>query len=281
MTPPPQIAPASVAAAGLAPASDLTERRRRKFYQLAALLVLSLVAGVLLAKSSAGKYDAAGPGTLDTNYTVETKTSSSGYVESVKYKVTYSFAVNGQQYTGKDTLYTEPVDLDTTVHYMAGNPKENGLTPNRTVLPNMIACCVAFLIATLAYGFLPKNQPFGQAVAGIGDSQFESAGMKRGKYSAWMYVHFAFFAQAGLIALLLALGLAAAMHTEATSYTVLGIATFVAIAVTLWVYADRWRCIETFASRSCSGVMNLSIFYVPVLAFVYANIRGLKKLQGR
>jgi len=28
-------------------------------------------------------------------------------------------------------------------------------------------------------------------------------------------------------------------------------------------------------------VANLSILYVPVISFVYANIRGLKKLGGR
>jgi hypothetical protein len=77
------------------------------------------------------------------------------------------------------------------------------------------------------------------------------------------------------------LGLAAVSHTDATSYTILGVATFVAVATTLWVYADRWSCIEAFSSRSCSGVANLSFFYVPVIAFVYANYRGLKKLRGR
>ena len=35
------------------------------------------------------------------------------------------------------------------------------------------------------------------------------------------------------------------------------------------------------ASRYCSGVMNLSLFYVPVIAALYALARGARKLSSR
>jgi hypothetical protein len=104
--------------------------------------------------------------------------------------------------------------------------------------------------------------------------------MKRGKYDAWGYVHVAFFVQGALVAAWAAFGIAVATHTQDASAALLGTAVFVGIASTLWIYADRWNCIEAFSSRFCSGVANLSLFYVPVIAFFYANYRGFRKLQG-
>jgi hypothetical protein len=241
-----------------------------------------MVAGVLLGKSALGKYDSSGQCTLDSNYTVETKTSN-GSVESVKYKVTYKFDVNGVEYTGKDSLYSEPTDPNSTVYYMAGNPRENALGPGRTLTFNMVSSGIAFLIALVAYGLISKKSSWtaGADPQGFGDSCNEAARMKRGKYDAWVHVHIAFFVQAGLVAPLAALGCAAVSHGDAMSYAILGVATFVAIATTLWIYADRWSCIEAFSSRFCSGVANLSIFYVPAITFVYANYRSLKKIRGR
>jgi hypothetical protein len=46
-------------------------------------------------------------------------------------------------------------------------------------------------------------------------------------------------------------------------------------------FRDRWRVNEAFASRFCSGLANLSMLYVPIVAWVYANIRAIKKLRGR
>jgi hypothetical protein len=249
-------------------------------------MVCSLVAGVLLVRSAGSKYDASGPGVLDTNYTVETTTSSSGTVESTHYKVTYKFEVGGAQYTGKDSLTTEPTEAGITVYYMANNPRENALSPNRAITFNLIAAGVAFLIMLVAYGFIPKSPmksgaALQAAAEGVGDSGYEAARMKRGKYSAWVHVHIAFFLQMVWVALLAAWVLASVLRAEPTSYTVLGAAAFVAAAAALWVYADRWSCIEAFSSRFCSGLANLSILYVPVITLFYANYRGLKKLRGR
>ena len=41
------------------------------------------------------------------------------------------------------------------------------------------------------------------------------------------------------------------------------------------------RCTEAYASQYCSGVANLSLLYVPLVALVYANVRGVRKLSGR
>jgi hypothetical protein len=281
MQPLPGSSPAS------APTSKFYEWRRQRFFLFVALLVILLIAGVLLGKSALDRYDSSGQGTLDTNYTVKTETSSSGYVESVKYVVTYKFDVNGKQYTGKDSISTEPTVPEVTVYYMANDPQENALNQGRIKIFNLIVAGVAFLIALIAYGLLPKKNRLGAgaalqaAQAGVGDLGNEYLRMKRGKYHAWVHVHIAFFVQTVWMALVAAAVLAVVFHAEWTSYTTLGVATFVAIAVTLWIYVDRWSCIEAFSSRFCSGLANLSILYVPVVAFVYANYRGLKKLGGR
>lgn len=262
------------------------EWRRKQATLLAVVLVFSMIAGVLLVKSAASKYDASGQCVLDSNYTVETKTKN-GSVESVKYLVDYTFNVQGVPYTGKDKLDSEPTAAEVAVYYMASNPRENSLSQNRLITLNLVAAGVAFLIALIAYGMLPRKVgrraglPEPAGAEGVGDSGYEPARMKHGKYSAWVHVHLAFFVQAGLTALVVALVAVAVSHADPTSYWILGVATLVSLAVTLWVYTDRWCCIEAFSSRFCSGVANLSLFYVPGFALVYANYRGLKKLMGR
>jgi len=268
-----------------APKPGFSEWRRTHFFQLAALLVILLVAGMLLGKSAFDKHDSSEVGTLDTNYTVQTETRN-GVVESVKYVVTYNFEVNGKQYTGKDTISTEPTVPEVTVYYMKDDPQENALSQGRVKTFNLVSAGVAFLIALIAYGMLWRRNRFGagtipQAAVGVGDPGNEYFRMKRGKYNAWIHVHIAFFVQAALVTSLVALVLAEVFHADALSYTILGVATFLAIVATLWIYTDRWSCIEAFSSRFCSGVANLSILYVPVIVFVYANYRGLKKLRGR
>jgi hypothetical protein len=274
------------AAAVSPPASGLPDRRRQRFYQFGALLIFSVVAAMLLGRSSYGRYDSSAPGVLDENYTQETKTDRGG-VKTITYDMTYKFMVKGTQYTGKDGLSSEPTTVDTTVYYMAGNPQENALAPSRSIGGFTFGAGAMFVIAVIAYWMIPKNYLVGagnssrNVEARVGDFEKEHLAMKHGKYSAWMHVHLAFLLQVALVGYLIALGLALAAHTEITGYAILGIAAFVSAATTLWVYADRWSCIEAVSSRSCSGLANLSFLYVPVVAFVYANYRGLRKLQGR
>ena len=65
------------------------------------------------------------------------------------------------------------------------------------------------------------------------------------------------------------------------------IAVAAGIALSVWVYHDRWRCIEAFSSRFCFGsgyaaliTTHLCMAWVPSIAFAYANYRGFSKLLG-
>ena len=60
-----------------------------------------------------------------------------------------------------------------------------------------------------------------------------------------------------------------------------GLAAAAGIAGAIWVFHGHWRCIEAFASRFCSGVANLSMLYVPIIAFFEANLRAIGKLRRR
>jgi hypothetical protein len=271
---------------GSALLSNFSEKRRRKYLQSAAWLVVSLVACVMLARSGIVQYDSSGPGVLDPGYQKEIKTSN-GKAESTSYRVTYKFDVRGKQYSGRDSLDAEPTGVDITVHFMAGDPRQNALSETRALVPNLLASGIALLIAIIAYVLLPKSF---RPAAGLappadptasGDSGYEFIRMKRGKYDAWGYVHLAFFVQVAWVAAWAAFGIAVATHAAEASSALLGTAVFVGIASTLWIYTDRWCCIEAFSSRFCSGMANLSLFYVPVIAFFYANYRGFKKLIGR
>jgi hypothetical protein len=100
--------------------------------------------------------------------------------------------------------------------------------------------------------------------------------MERGKYSATGYVWIAFALECALLGALPMVGLNAMI--PGTPSILIGLA---AGAVLAWfVFRDRWRCIEAFSSRFCSGVANLSLLYVPLVALVYANARGIAKLRG-
>ena len=115
----------------------------------------------------------------------------------------------------------------------------------------------------------------------VGDAAGESQRIKRGSYDSMIYVIIAFVLQivwagaafAGLVRNVLGMPLA-----EEAGLTI-GCAAGLTFA--LLVFWDRWKCVEAFSSRFCSGAINASIFYVPLVALVYANWRGLKKMfQG-
>ncbi len=123
----------------------------------------------------------------------------------------------------------------------------------------------------------------------MGDGEGEHHHLHRGGYEAWVHVVIGFIYQALLVSatlgLLVAAGVGAVFGAvsddHATMHTVMyatagGIGLFGA-----WlVFRDRWRCIEAVSSRYCSGLANLSMLYVPVVALVYANYRGVQKLRG-
>lgn len=123
----------------------------------------------------------------------------------------------------------------------------------------------------------------------IGDREGEHLHMHRGRYDAWAYTVFAFLGQIALLA-----ATAGWLIGETVAWAVRGVAepdtAHTAMLVTAglvglvgaWgTFRDRWRVNEAFASRFCSGLANLSMLYVPIVALVYANVRAVAKLRGR
>lgn len=289
---------------GTAPEQVYLGKYSGKFMLSAAVFTLAAVAGVALLTNAftAHDFNATVPGTLDDNYTQVTHTQN-GAVTSTDYEVTYTFNLDGRQYKGKDTLSVEPQDANCTVYYMKNNPADNALKTGHvdSTLRNYgIACLALALIAYLWMHFkglakatatsqlsVATNQysvgPPSPAEASqhYGDAAGEHTRIRHGKYAAWLHVHIAFFAQIAALGLILALLLSHYGGATMTQTRAFGIAAAVAILFTLWEYFDRWRCIEAVASKSCSGVVNLSFFYVPIVAAVYANYRGLRKLAGK
>ncbi len=276
-----QYVPPAILKAQVMPATS--DAKKAKFFKLVALFIVSLLAGVWLFQSSDRQFDSTEQCRLDDQYTVETTTNDG--IKTVSYKVTYAFLANGIKYVGKDTLSTEPTSPDVTVYFMAADPGNNSLRSTTTSTSNVVAGAVCFLIAIIAYWRLPKDYswrlgPLGRRWPGIGDSESEHIGLGRGRYSAWGYVHFAFFLQLVVLGTLMSFFLSRISGRGMTDFTVVGAATVFAGAGAIWTYSDRWNCIEAVSSQMCSGWMNLSALYVPIVAFIYANYRGYKKIWG-
>lgn len=144
--------------------------------------------------------------------------------------------------------------------------------------------------------FAPPGAPARHAASGseFGDRAGEHLRIARGRYSAWTYVVLAF----GMVALAIATALLlvsfvvfeppwskpwiADRHTrDMVGRYVLGADAVLGFVGAWWIFRDRWRCIEAVSSRYCSGIMNLSLVYVPVIAAVVAVARGLRKFSGR
>jgi hypothetical protein len=125
----------------------------------------------------------------------------------------------------------------------------------------------------------------GSTIARFGDRAGEHLHMERGRFDAWIHVVIAYLFESVLLGALPAVGLYDALGLVTSDGTIaggLGVALGGLIgAVIAWrVFRDRWRCIEAFASRFCSGLANLSIMYVPWVALIYANVRGFAKRRG-
>ncbi len=114
-----------------------------------------------------------------------------------------------------------------------------------------------------------------------GDKAGEYRTMKRGSYSAWMHVVFAFIGQAAILAALLLAAAARLAPSSLTTGVGLIVCWAMALGASLWTFWDRWRVNEAFSSRFCSGLANLSLLYVPLMSWGYANYRAVQKLRGR
>ena len=132
---------------------------------------------------------------------------------------------------------------------------------------------------------LPRQRRIPEPVEEVptaGDSAGEHHTMERGRYNAFTYVAVAFAFEAVMFAAVPYWVLGALLRPMTSDWRISGGAALAIGVVLAWrVFSDRWRCIEAFSSRFCSGLANLSILYVPFVAFVYANVRGIMKLQRR
>jgi hypothetical protein len=125
-----------------------------------------------------------------------------------------------------------------------------------------------------------------EPASAFGDAAGEHLRMKRGRFSAWIYVVLAFLIEAALVGgipgVVIGLVLDAAGAMDEVSGAVIILAPFViGLPLAYLVFRDRWRCIEAFSSRFCVGVVNVSVLFVPAIALVYANVRGFQKLAGK
>ncbi|HTQ45583.1 MAG TPA: hypothetical protein VMI75_22645 [Polyangiaceae bacterium] len=137
--------------------------------------------------------------------------------------------------------------------------------------------------------YAPPGVPPAQPHGPYGDRAGEHLRMKRGRFRATVYVFFAFLMQMAIVAGVFALiggitGAVGNLDDDVTGMLTLGLGSTGAIGggiLAYFVFRDRWKCIEAFSSRFCSGLMNLSVMYVPFIALVYANVRGIQKLSGK
>ncbi len=114
----------------------------------------------------------------------------------------------------------------------------------------------------------------------VGDAAGEHGEVIRGKYSAWIHVVIAFLLEIVIFAFLIDWIAGALLPARVDAFG-LGIALGLAGIFSVLIFYDRWRCIEAYASRYCTGFLNISILGVPLVAFIYANCRGLRKLNGK
>jgi hypothetical protein len=117
----------------------------------------------------------------------------------------------------------------------------------------------------------------------IGDRAGEHLSMRRGRYGAWAYVVVGFILQVLMVTILAAgvieeickaLGLK--LPQDAVTLASLGVGSLIGIVT----FRNRWRVVEAFSSRFCSGLVNFSMVYVPFIAWGYANWRAVLKLRG-
>jgi hypothetical protein len=120
-------------------------------------------------------------------------------------------------------------------------------------------------------------RPYLKKSGAVGDKAGEHLEMEHGKYAAWIHVAIAFLSEVMLFAYLVREVLELVLHFPAGD-PVNAFALICGSICAIVVYSNRWLCIENYASQHCTGLLNVSILYVPVITFIYANYRGIRKL---
>jgi hypothetical protein len=146
-----------------------------------------------------------------------------------------------------------------------------------------------------SHGFAPQDASRGTPLvrgavsrpqsSSSGDRAGEHLDMRRGRYPAWLYVGVGFILQMLFVSTVVGALLAATVRAAGAAPDVIRSVHLVSfpagIAVALWTFWNRWRVNEAFSSRFCAGLMNISILYVPIVSWGYANYRAFLKLRGR
>lgn len=231
-----------------------------------------------LKSTTLGRLDDAVTENRQTSYGVETNKT---------YDLTYTFDVDGKHFQGSDWLREAPQSKDQQVFFDPSDPEINALRRHAVDTRVSGLWLTLFIIAVFAYSWLPTSprdlpiddQPKDAGV--IGDSAGEFLAMGHGNHSGYLCVELAFFVQIGAVTYILThIALLLTAGKANIDVVTLG-AVILALTSTFFVYWDRWVCIETYCSRYCSGCVNISILYLPFVALIYANYRGLLKLSGR
>lgn len=118
----------------------------------------------------------------------------------------------------------------------------------------------------------------------LGDAAQEDQYLERGLYDATPHVILAFLLQGILLTMVVLTPLLRVLlpGVELPVDGPLYWLRYLGGCGLAWLsFRDHWKVTEATASRFASGVANLSIFYVPLVAWGYANLRAVQRVLGR
>lgn len=152
-----------------------------------------------------------------------------------------------------------------------------------------VGACIAFLVANVVSSMLPMlsqavtdNAAAAPASARrVGDAADEHRTMKRGSFDASSHVGLAFLYEVATVSAIFISYLWTPLKALVGAEIILAVGVLAGFGFALLIFWNRWMCIEALSSRFCCGVYNVSFLFVPLIAFIYANVRGIMKLFGR
>lgn len=112
----------------------------------------------------------------------------------------------------------------------------------------------------------------------FGDAGGEHTRISRGQYESTIHVVVAFIVQMVCCGILAMSFITNILRISCDDTSSLIVGSLAGLGIALLVFWNRWKCIEAFSSQVSCGVTNISVFYVPIVALIYANWRGLKKV---
>jgi hypothetical protein len=133
----------------------------------------------------------------------------------------------------------------------------------------------------------PRRQRSGEAEQRGGrEVDAYEASLQRGHYDANGYVALGAALQMAVVGGLVG-GFATAVAYrlsgggDVNRWIFFGVGLPVGFIAAIITYRGRWQRVEIYASRYCSGIINLSMLYVPLIAFVHANVLLVRDLASK